>query len=211
MTGTAQIHGRRGRIGGRGGSVPAPLKERDARHPAAGDGRYCGLGDPRKDVIEAVGVVKLLGNVGEHHREARGWSVGLPPLRRFIPIGSCLRPFRQRLVSVLSRLRPASPGLGPLCRRSRILGGNAKLPDARVQLRFPLVELRLPVVGGPVPGVGHLSRSSATSSRRSATKSRLSAAHARSSSPDPADTRAPFSARQAVPLILPSLAAADPP
>jgi hypothetical protein len=79
----------------------------------------------------------------------------LPPLRRFIPIGSCYRPFRLRLVSVLSRLRPSGTGLGPLCRRSRIFSWNAKLGGAGVQVPFPLVKLRLPVVGGPVPGVGH--------------------------------------------------------
>ena len=79
----------------------------------------------------------------------------MPPLRRFIPIGSCYRPFRPRLVSVLSRLRPAGTGLGPLCRRSGVFSGTAKLRGAGVQLPFPLVELRLPIVGGPVPGVGH--------------------------------------------------------
>ena len=87
--------------------------------------------------------------------EARGWGVGLPPLPRFITSGSCYRPFRPRLVSVLSRLRLSGTGLGPLCRRSRRLSGTAKLRGARVQLPFPLVELRLPVVGGQVPGVGH--------------------------------------------------------
>src|SRR5215212_7860157 len=141
-------------MGGCRGSVPAPLGQRDARHPAAGDGRYCGLGDPQEDVIQAVGVVQLLGNVGEHHREARGWSVGLPPLCRFIPIGSCYRPFRPCLVSVLSRLRQSGTGLGPLGRRSSLLSGTAKLRGASVQLPFPLVELRLPIVGGPIPGVG---------------------------------------------------------
>ena len=129
--------------------------QRDARHLAAGDGRYCGLGDLHEHVIEAVGVVKLLGNVGEHHREARRWGVGLPPLPRFLSIGSCYRLFRPRLVSVLSRLRPSGMGLGPLCRRSRLLSGTAKLRGAGVQLPFPLLELRLPVVGSPVPGVGH--------------------------------------------------------
>jgi hypothetical protein len=79
----------------------------------------------------------------------------LPPLCRFIPIGSCYRPFRLRLVSVLSRLRPSGAGLGPLCRRFRLFGGNAKLRGACVHMPFPLVELRLPVVSGPVPGVGH--------------------------------------------------------
>jgi len=93
--------------------------------------------------------------VGEHHREARRWSLGLPPLRRFLPIGSCYGPFRPGVVSVLSRLRPSGTGLGPLCRRSRLLSGTGKLRGASVQLPFPLVELRLPVVGGPVPGVGH--------------------------------------------------------
>jgi hypothetical protein len=78
----------------------------------------------------------------------------LPPLGRFIPIGSCYRPFRPRLVSVLSRLRPSGTGLGPLGSRSRILSGNAKLRGAGGHLPFPLVELRLPVVDGPVPGVG---------------------------------------------------------
>jgi len=78
----------------------------------------------------------------------------LPPLRRFLTIGSCYRPFRPRVVSVLSRLRPFGAGVGPLCRRSRLFSGTAKLRSAGVQLPFPLVELRLPVVGGPVSGVG---------------------------------------------------------
>jgi hypothetical protein len=78
----------------------------------------------------------------------------LPPLCRFIPLRSCYGPFRPRLVSLLSRLRPTGTGLGPLCRRP-VLSGTAKLRGAGVQLPFPLVELRLPVVGGPVPGVGH--------------------------------------------------------
>jgi hypothetical protein len=80
----------------------------------------------------------------------------LPPLPRFIPIDSCYRPFRLRLVSVLSRLRQSGTGLGPLCRRSRFFSGTAKLPGAGVHVPFPLVEFRFPVVGGPVPGVGHL-------------------------------------------------------
>jgi hypothetical protein len=79
----------------------------------------------------------------------------LPPLGRFIPIGSCYRPFRPRLVSVLLRLRPSGTGLGPLRRRSRLFGVNAKLRGPSVKVPFPLVELRFPVVGGPVPGVGH--------------------------------------------------------
>src|SRR4029450_10233481 len=74
---------------------------------------------------------------------------------RCIPTGGCYRPFRPRLVSVLSRLRPSGTGLGPLCRRSRLFSGTAKLRGAGVQLPFPLGELRLPVVGGLVPGVGH--------------------------------------------------------
>jgi hypothetical protein len=57
--------------------------------------------------MEAVGVVQLLGNVGEHHGQARGWSVGLPPLRRFIPIRSRYRPFSPGLLSVLPRLQPS--------------------------------------------------------------------------------------------------------
>jgi len=79
----------------------------------------------------------------------------LPPLRRFIPIGICYRPFRPRLVSVLSRLRQSGTGLGPLCRRFRILSRNAKLRGASVHVPFPLVQLGLPVVGGLVSGVGH--------------------------------------------------------
>jgi hypothetical protein len=78
----------------------------------------------------------------------------LPPLRRFIPIGSCYRPFRPRLVSVLSRLRPSGMGLGPLCRRSSVFSGTARLRGAGVQLLFPLVEFRFAVVGGLVPGIG---------------------------------------------------------
>jgi hypothetical protein len=52
-------------------------------------------------------------------------------------------------------LRPSGTGLGPLCRRSSLFSGTAKLRGAGVQLPFPLVELRLPVVGGPVSGLGH--------------------------------------------------------
>jgi hypothetical protein len=78
----------------------------------------------------------------------------LPPLCRFIPIGSSYRPFRPRLVSVLSRLRPAGTGL-PLRRRSRLFSGNPKPRGTGVQLPFPLVELCIPVVGGLIPGVGH--------------------------------------------------------
>ncbi|MGH3337319.1 MAG: hypothetical protein ACRDPL_00620 [Propionibacteriaceae bacterium] len=88
--------------------------------------------------------------------EARGWSVDLPPLCRFIPLGSCCCPFRLGLVSVLSRLRPSGTGLGPLWRRSRLLSGTAKLGGAGVRAPLPLVELRFPVVGGPVPDIGHL-------------------------------------------------------
>jgi hypothetical protein len=79
----------------------------------------------------------------------------LAPLCRPIPIGSLYCPFRPRIVSVLSRLRPFGAGLGPLRRRSRVLSGTAKLRGAGVQLPFPLVELGLPVVGGLVSGVGH--------------------------------------------------------
>jgi hypothetical protein len=79
----------------------------------------------------------------------------LPPLRRFLPIGSCSSTIRPGLVSVLSRLRHSDTGLGALRRRSSLFSGNAKLRGAVVHVPFPLVEFRLPVVGRPVPGVGH--------------------------------------------------------
>jgi hypothetical protein len=69
-------------------------------------------------------------------------------------MGSCYRPVHPRLVSVLSRLRESGTGLGPLCRRSRLFSGAAKLRGASIQLPLPPVELGLPVVGNPVPGVG---------------------------------------------------------
>jgi len=74
----------------------------------------------------------------------------LPPLCRFIPIGSCYRPFRDRLVSVLPRLRP---GLGLVCRRSRLFSGIAKLRGTGVHVPFQLVEVRLPVGGRLIPGL----------------------------------------------------------
>jgi hypothetical protein len=149
------INRRRCRIGGRGGSVRALVSQRDAGHPAAGDRGYGRIGDSRKDVIEAVGVVELLGNLGERHRQAGGWSVGLSPLRRFIPIGSRCGQFSPRVVSALPRPRPFGTGLSP--RRSSLspFSGNAKLRSPGVQLPFPLVELRLPAIDGPVPGVSH--------------------------------------------------------
>jgi hypothetical protein len=79
----------------------------------------------------------------------------LPPLRRFVPIGSCYRPLRPRLVSVVSRLRPCGTGLSPPRRTFSSFVGSAKLRGAAVQVPFPLVELRLPGVDRAVPGSSH--------------------------------------------------------
>jgi len=79
----------------------------------------------------------------------------LPALRRFIPLGSYSRPIRPRLVSILSRLRQPSTGIGPPCRCSRLVSVAAELPGAGVQVSFPLVELGLAATRGPIPGIGH--------------------------------------------------------
>jgi hypothetical protein len=91
--------------------------------------------DPQEDVIEAVGVVQLLGTVGDHHCQPRGWGVGLPTLRRFFPIGSFYGPFRLGLLSVLSRLRSGGTGLSARCRNFSPFTGNAKLSGTGVQVR----------------------------------------------------------------------------
>ena len=83
-------------------------------------------------------------------------------MERRLAAASSIHPDRQLLSSVplaprlgSVALRQSGTGLGPLCRRFRLLSGNAKLRGAGVHLPFPLVELSLPVVGGPIPGVGH--------------------------------------------------------
>src|SRR4051794_3661196 len=108
------IHRSRGRGGRRGGSVLTPLSEGDACHFAARNRRYSSFGDSQEDIVVTVRVEQLLGKVGEHRGEARGWSVGLPALARVISSGTCDLPFRPRLFPVLSRHRPSGSVLDRL-------------------------------------------------------------------------------------------------
>src|SRR5436305_9401518 len=48
------IYSSRGRSGGRGGSVPTPLSERNARHSAARNGRDSSFGNSQEDSVVAV-------------------------------------------------------------------------------------------------------------------------------------------------------------
>ena len=79
----------------------------------------------------------------------------MSPLPRLVPIGSRYRPFRPRLDSVLSRLRPAGAGPTPRSGNLSPFSREAKPRDASVHLPLPLVEVRLPVVRNPVPGLSH--------------------------------------------------------